>query len=169
VTESNFSLDLPPSPTDEELFQLFFSFLKRWANLEAQWVSRPLDDTAPLELERSLLFSDPLPGRLVLRAPKAFEILLHQTLNKSVPGHDSPELFVEMVILFWHRFVRNAWKKDARTLKPAFFKSSVPREWPDRRPDSAALVFVKNLPLEIRLWAPLTPQEVRAQSPGLHT
>jgi hypothetical protein len=44
-------------------------------------------------------------------------------------------------------------------LRPAFFKPSVPRDWPDRRPDSAALVFVKNTPLEIRLWAPLRPGE----------
>ncbi len=146
-------------PTDDELYQLFFTFLKRWTNLEAQWVSRPLDDTAPFELERSLLFSDPLPGRFVIRAPKTFETLLHQALNKSAPAEDSPDLFVEMVILFWHRFVKNSWKKDSRTLRPAFFKPSVPWDWPDRRPDSAALVFVKNTPLEIRLWAPLRPGE----------
>jgi hypothetical protein len=146
-------------PTDDELYQCFFSFLKRWAKLDAQWVGRPLDDIPPLRLERGLLFSDPLRGMLVIRTSMNFEDLLCEIVNRSKSPSDSPDLFIEMVILFWHRFVSDFWKKDTRTLKPVLFKTTIPIDWPDRRPDSATLVFVKNIPLEIKLWAPLSQDE----------
>jgi hypothetical protein len=147
-------------PTDDELYQCFFSFLRRWSKLDAQWVGRPLDDTPPLRLERGLLFSDPLRGMLVIRTSMNFDDLLYEIVNRSKNPSDSPDLFIEMVILFWHRFVSDFWKKDTRTLKPVLFKATVPIDWPDRRPDSATLVFVKNIPLEIRLWAPLSQDEI---------
>ncbi len=159
--ENEKTSDSPVVPTDDELFQCFFSFLKRWSKLEAQWAGRPPEDTPSLELERGLLFTDPLKGMMVLRAAKDFENLLQEIRPGSKRSFDSPELFIEMVVLFWHQFARDFWKRDTRTLKPVLFKATVPVDWPDRRPSSASLVFVKNLPLEIRIWAPLSLDETQ--------
>jgi len=68
--------------------------------------------------------------------------------------------FVEIVVLFWNRFVSKFWGMDSRNLTQALFKKSFPLDWPNRKPDVAVTVFIEKELLEIRLWTPLRDGEM---------
>jgi hypothetical protein len=146
-------------PTNRELYEFFNQFLLMWIRKPSKlvdWVEGGISD---LPLERGLMFFQPLSGFLVIRTSQGFEAQLEKltTDGKSEEAH--MELFVEMVILFWHRFVSKFWGLDSRTLPPVLFKKSVPLDWPDREPDTACVVFVDKEPVEIRIWAPISENE----------
>lgn len=123
-----------------------------------------MDDISPLHLEQGIYFFQPFEGVLVVRTRDHFENFLKELSGGKKVSKDSRSegLFLELVVLFWHLFVSQIWRLDTRTIKPAILKTSAPVDWPDRKPDSACTVFIKDLPLEIRLWANVTPEETRA-------
>jgi hypothetical protein len=148
-------------PDAIKLFNVLNQFLIRWANLSAQYVSMPMEDLSSLHLEQGIYFFEPFEGIFVIRSTKAFEKYLVELATGKKPGRNFHEkgIFLEMAVLFWHLLVSQVWRLDTRTLKPARLKVSVPVDWPDRKPDSACTVFIKDFPLEIRLWAHLSPEE----------
>ncbi len=154
----------PIPPTSIELYNVFNPFLIRWANLSAQYVPMRMEDMAALPLEQSIFFSQPMNGLLVVRSRKDFEKLLAEASprQKSKNSTHPSGLFLEMSVLFWHFMVMKTWKADTRTLSPAVLKSSVPLDWPDRKPDSACTVFIKDFPIEIRLWAAVSEEEMKS-------
>ncbi len=147
---------LPKIPTSSELYDFFNPFLLNWLKLPSQKVDIPDDDIQTLPNEHSLLFTQPMTGILVLRTSDEFGKGLAKLAKiKDIP-HD---LFMEMIVLFWHRFVSRFWSLDSRTLPAASFKKSIPKNWPDRKPDSLLMVFVIQQPVEIRLWFNLSETE----------
>ncbi|HEY5038652.1 MAG TPA: hypothetical protein VIJ93_06220 [bacterium] len=150
-------------PKPFELFETFNLFLIKWANLAAQFVTAPMEDMASLPVEQGLLFYEPYQGFMVVRSTKAYEKYLVElwTGKKSTKDSQKHGLFMEMAVLFWHLLVLKLWRLDSRTLKPAILKETVPLDWPDRKPDSICMVFIKEFPLEIRFWAHLSEDEMK--------
>jgi hypothetical protein len=143
----------PKIPSTSELYVFFNDFILKWLKLPAQRVDGIEDDIQTLPNEHGLMFLHPISGILVIRTSEEFG----QGLAKLAKTREIPhDLFVEMIVLFWHRFVSNFWGMDSRTLPPAIFKKSVPMHWPDRKPDADLVVFVIQQPVEIRLWVHLT-------------
>ena len=136
-------------PSSMDLHRILNQLLIRRANLSAQYFNAPLEDVTPLPVEQSFYFSDPMEGLLVVRSTKIFEELLET--------HEGS--FLELSVLFYHQLFREAWGLDTRVLKAVLFKRSIPLTWPDRKPDSSCMVFIKESPLEIRLWTPITARE----------
>ncbi len=147
----------PKIPTSSELYVFFNQFIMKWLNLPAQRVEGIEDDIQTLPNEHGLMFMHPISGILVIRTSEEFG----QGLAKLAKTREVPhDLFVEMIVLFWHRFVSNFWKLDSRTLPPSIFKKSLPKHWPDRKPDAQLVVFVIQQPVEIRLWVQLTVADI---------
>jgi hypothetical protein len=151
-----------PFPTALELHGAFNQFLIGWANLSAQYLERGVEEMSALPLEQSIYFPEPFSGLLAVRSTREFEKCLVELETGQEPGKDYHEkgLFLEMAVLYWHKLALKMWKLDTRTLQPAILKSSVPLDWPDRRPDTACMVFVKNFPLEILLWNSISEREM---------
>jgi len=152
----------PPKPSFKlpnslELYDFFNTFIQKWLKLAASRVEHADDDIQTLPNEHGLLFQEPLTGILVIRTSEDFGKGLARLAQTKEIDHD---LFVEMIVLFWHRFVSTYWGKDSRLLPPALFKKSVPKHWPDRKPDSHLLVFVIQQPVEVRIWTHLTEAEI---------
>jgi hypothetical protein len=144
-------------PTSSELYDFFNPFLLKWLKLPSQKVDHSDDDLQTLPNEHSLLFAHPMPGLLVIRTSEEFgQGLAKLAKIKEIP-HD---LFMEMIVLFWHRFVSHFWAMDSRTLPAGLLKKSLPKHWPDRKPDSHLVVFVIQQPVEIRLWFHLTSTDI---------
>ncbi len=143
-------------PTNDELYDFFNAFIYKWLKLPSQKVVSVENDIQALPNEEGLMFSEPAPGILVLRTSKEFATGLAKLANLQEAPHD---LFLEMIVLFWHRFVANFWKLDSRQLPPILFKKSAPKHWPDRKPDSHLVVFILQQPVEIRLWLHLSEAE----------
>jgi hypothetical protein len=144
------------APTSSELYDFFNSFMGRWLGLPSSRVTQADDDIQFLPNEQGLLFSAPMDGILVLRTSEDFGKGLQRLARERQVDHD---LFMEMLVVMWHKFVSRFWELDSRRLPAAFFKRSLPMHWPDRKPDSALLVFVLNQPVEVRLWLGLTEAE----------
>lgn len=138
-------------PTSMELHRILNQMLIRRYNLSAQYFGAPLEDVSPLPVEQSICFSDPTEGLLVVRGTRLFEKFLET---------EAQESFLELTVLFFHQFFLDAWKLDTRQLKAACFKSSAPVAWPDRKPDSSCTAFIKESPLEVRLWVPVSDEEM---------
>ncbi len=150
---NNSSFSSPKTPTSSELYDFFNPFLLKWLKLPSQKVEIVDDDIQTLPNEHSLLFTQPVTGILVIRTSEEFGIGLAKLAKiKDIP-HD---LFMEMIVLFWHRFVSHFWAMDSRTFPAGMLKKSLPKHWPDRKPDSHLVVFVIQQPIEIRLWFNLT-------------
>ncbi len=147
-------------PNTQELYDFFQPLLKSWTGLSAQNAIGVDDEVQPLSLERGLMFTQPSTGILVIRTAAEFEALLQKAATGGKPPSIPRDVFVELFILFWHRFVSKFWGLDSRKLPPASFKKSIPRDWPNRRPDASLVVFVENYPLAVRLWAPVTEAEM---------
>lgn len=146
-----------PVPTPDDLYDFFNSVIYRWLKLPSKKVASVDTDIQALPNEEGFLFSEPSTGILVLRTSEAFgEGLARLAKTREVP-HD---LFMEMIVVFWHQFVGKFWQLDSRTLPPLLFKKSVPRHWPDRKPDSQLTVFILEQPVELRLWVDLTAEEM---------
>ena len=145
-----------PAPTPEELYDFVNGFLGRWLGLASSRVTGADDDIQTLPNEQGLMFSAPVDGILVLRTSDDFGKGLQRLAKERHVDHD---LFMEMLVVMWHKFVSKFWEMDSRRLPAAFFKRSLPRHWPDRKPDSALLVFVLNQPVEVRLWLHLSERE----------
>lgn len=154
---------LTPSRSSQlELFDLFNRFLIRWANEAAQWAGMDTEDVSYLPLEQSILFKEPFTGLIVLRSTQGLEEYLASEFarKKNAKPPHSKGLFLEMTVLFWHELILKMWKVDARKLSPALFKASAPVHWPDRKADAFCTVFIKDFPLEIRLWTDVTADEM---------
>ncbi len=144
-------------PTSLELYDFFNSFLLKWLKLPSQRVDIVDDDIQTLPNEHSLLFMHPMKGILIIRTSDEFGKGLAKLAKiKDIP-HD---LFMEMIVLFWHRFVSHFWALDSRNLPAGLLKKSIPKHWPDRKPDSHLVVFVIQQPVEIRLWFNLTETDI---------
>ncbi len=162
-TDAALGISLNPAvPTSLELYNLFNPFLARWTNLCAQYVATPMEDVSHLPLEQAVYFRSPVEGLLVLRSTLALEKHLVELATGESARRDfhAKGLFMEMTVLFWHFLLLKAWQEDSRALPPARLKSSVPRDWPDRKPDSACTLFIKDFPLEIRLWVAASEEEL---------
>lgn len=144
-------------PSNRELYDFFNQFLGVWMKLPSQRVDKVEDDIHPLPNERGLMFTEPVKGILVLRTSEDFGKALAKLAG--VKGSKS-DLFVEMIVLLWHRFVSKFWGKDSRRLPPALFKRSVPAHWPNRKPDSGLMVLAMQQPIELCLWVNLTEAEM---------
>lgn len=144
-------------PTSPELYDFFNSFLLNWLKLPSQKVEVDDDDIQSLPNEQGLLFTHPMTGILVIRTSEDFGKGLAKLAKiKDIP-HD---LYMEMIVLFWYRFVSHFWGMDSRKLPAALLKRSLPKLWPDRKPDSHLTVFVIQQPIEIRLWVHLTETDM---------
>jgi hypothetical protein len=144
-------------PTGQELYDFFNQFMLMWLRLPSQRVDRVESDIPLLPNERGLMFMKPTAGILVIRTSEDFaKGLVKLAGAKETPG----DLFVEMIVLFWHRFVSKFWGLDSRRLPPAVFKKSLPKHWPERKPDSALTVFVLQQAIELRLWVAITEVEM---------
>lgn len=157
-----------PLPDAIQIFNIFNQLLIRWANQESKYVKINMDDISPLGLEQGIYFFEPFEGILVVRTMEHFEKFISELSGgkKAAKDSGSKGLFLELVVLFWHLFTSQTWKLDTRTIQPALLKSSIPKDWPDRNPDSACTIFIKDIPLEIRLWAKVTPEEAKAWKKG---
>ena len=143
-------------PSSDDLYDYFNACIYRWLKLPSKKVDSVDTDIQTLPNEEGFLFSEPTKGILVLRTSQAFgEGLARLAKTKEVP-HD---LFVEMIVLFWHQFVGKFWKLDSRRLAPLLFKKSIPRHWPDRKPDSHLTVFILDQPVELLMWFHVTEKE----------
>jgi len=149
-------------PDGIKIYNVLNQFLIRWANEAPRYVPMSMEDMSSLPVEQGIFFFEPLDGILVIRSTKDFEKFLVKLATGKKAGRDYQKkgIFLEMTVLFWHLLVSQVWRLDTRILKPAMLKASVPLDWPDRKPDSACTVFIKDFPLEIRLWVHLTPQEI---------
>ncbi len=140
-----------PIPSALDLHRIFNRLLIRRANLAAQLFQSPMEDLAPLGAEQSIYFSEPLAGLLVLRSSENFDSFLQG---------ESLGSLLELTVLFHHQLFKEVWRLDTRKTKAALFKRSIPLQWPDRRFNTGCTLFVKDFPLEIRLWAPVTEEEM---------
>lgn len=151
-------------PSRDELYDFFNDFMVRWLKLSSQKVEGVEDDLQSLPNEQGLLFPEPVPGILVLRTSEEFGKGLARLAKERQVDHD---LFMEMLIVLWHRFTAHFWQIDCRRMPAAFFKRSIPRHWPNRKPDSHLLVFVLQQPVEVLLWLHLSEEEKeRWKKPG---
>lgn len=150
-------------PTGQELYDFINQFLAQWLKLASQRVDRVEDDIHPLPNERGLLFTEPTYGILVLRTSEDFGKALEKLAGERGGSND---LFIEMTVLLWHRFVSKFWGKDSRHLPPVLFKKSIPAHWPDRKPDSAVMIITTRQPIELRLWVGLTTAEIERWKSG---
>jgi len=166
LEKSSSAGDFKPTiiPDSIQIYNIFNQFLIRWANQESKYVSMRMEDLSPLSLEQGIFYFEPFEGILVIRSTRAFEKFLVELSSGKKAGKDFHKkgIFLEMVVLFWHLFVSQVWRLDTRVIKPAMLKASVPVDWPDRKPDSACTLFIKDHPLEIRLWAKVTPEETKS-------
>lgn len=144
-------------PTSQELYDFINQFLAQWLKLASQKVDRVEDDIHPLPNERGLMFSEPTTGILVLRTSEDFGKALEKLAGERESSND---LFVEMIVLLWHRFVSKFWKMDSRRMPPVLFKRSIPAHWPDRKPDVAVMVLTTRQPIELRFWVNLTYADI---------
>jgi hypothetical protein len=151
-------------PSALDLYRVFNQFMIKWANLSPQYVNATMEDLSPLPLEQSIFFPEPLGGLLVVRSTRDFEKFLVESIiaKKAERPLHKKGLFLELTVLFWHHLVMQTWSLDTRKLPPAVLKSSVPAQWPDRKPDSVCTVFIRHIPLEIRFWSHLSPEEGKA-------
>ncbi len=140
-----------PIPSALDLHRIFNQLLIRRANRSAQLFQSPMEDLAPLGAEQSIYFYEPFAGLLVLRTSEDFDRFLQDEALGSL---------LELTVLFYHQLFKNAWNLDTRKTKPALFKRSIPLDWPDRRFNSGCTLFVKDFPVEIRLWAPVSEPEI---------
>lgn len=159
--------DLPSSPvkipTQMEMYDFFNQFIGLWLRLPSQRVDRTEDDIPQLPNERGLMFIQPTTGILVIRTSEDFG----KALAKLAESKDlQSDLFVEMVVLFWHKFVSKFWGMDSRTLAPVLFKKSIPKYWPDRKADAHLATIVLQQPIEIRLWTNLTTEDMDRWNPS---
>lgn len=151
-------------PSSEELYDFFNAFLGRWLGLPSSRAMGFDTDIPDLPNEQGLLFHAPVDGILVLRTSEEFGKGLQRVARDRHVDHD---LFMEMLVVMWHRFVAKFWELDSRRLPAAFFKRSIPMHWPDRKTDASLLVFVLQQPVELRLWLRLTEAEKeRWKKPG---
>ena len=150
----------PKIPTALELFEFFREFLSKWSGLAAHKVDADDDEIPALDLELGLMFTEPLTGILVVRASEKLEKLLEESSSSGKARETKLGFFTEIVILFWNRFVAKFWGMDSWKLAQALFKKSIPLDWPNRKPDRAITVFIKEELLEIRLWTSLSPAEM---------
>lgn len=147
-------------PSSKELFGFLREFLTHRANLPAEPVNWEPEGLADLPLEKSILFSEPFLGLLVIRSNRSFDNFLEESAH---PDKGSPvrrDVFLELTVLIWHFFIQKFWKLDSRKITPASIQSSLPIQWPDRPPQSACMAFVKSHPFEMRLWTHLTEAEI---------
>ena len=151
-------------PDPDRLYELFNHFLISWANLEARFMGPPLEDWPALPLEQGIFFHGPFEGLLVARSTESLEGILQEvsTGKRDTAPPPSKRLFVEMTVLYWHNLLMQTWRLDTRNLEPAVLKATLPRQWPDRKPDSGCVLMVREIPLEIRLWAYLSPSEIQS-------
>ena len=149
-------------PTSQELYDFFNNFIGLWLRLPSQRIGNTEDDIPQLPNERGLMFIQPVTGILVIRTSEDFGKALVK-LAETKDLHS--DLFVEMVVLFWHKFVSKFWGLDSRTLPPVLFKRSLPKNWPDRKADVHLATLVLQQPIEIRLWTHLTPQDMDSWNP----
>lgn len=154
------STDNPKVPTAQELYELFREFLSKWTGLPMQRVDADDDEIPLLPLELGLMFFEPRNGILVIRASQPFQTLLEKSASAGKPRESRMGFFAEVVVLFWSHFVSTLWGMDSRKLKQALFKKSIPLDWPARKPEAAATVFIENELLEIRLWTLLSEGEM---------
>lgn len=161
--------DLSPPPSDPvkvpdtiQLYNVFNQFLIRWTNQESKYVGMRMEDLSPLPVEQSILFSEPFNGLLVVRGTLGLEKFLVglATGRKVGKNFHKMGIFTEMSVLFWHSLALQVWRVDTRTIEPAILRPSYPSDWPDRSPSSSCTVFVKEHPLEIRLWAQMSENEI---------
>lgn len=158
------TLSAPPVkvPDPIQLFKQFNEFLIRWMNQECKYVGMRMEDLSFLTQEQSVLFSEPFKGLLVTRGSVELEKYLVglATGRKAGRNFHKMGLSTQMTVLFWHSLALQSWRVDTRTIEPAILRPSVPADWPDRKPDSACTVFIKDHPLEIRLWAGMDEKEI---------
>ncbi len=149
-------------PSSKELYQFFDQFLVRWANVTGEYIPWAQETLLPMGLEEGILFSEPTSGLLVLRATENFRrYLLNEFERTQKEGHPAKgEIFMEMTVLFWHLFAKKYFQLDSRKMAPAVLRSSVPAQWPDRDPQSSAMIMVKGNPMELKLWIGLTPEDI---------
>jgi len=153
--------DPPSIPDSVRLFKFFNEFLIRWANQECRYVGMRIEDLSPLPVEQGLLFFEPFEGIFVMRSSRGFEKFLVELIagKKVKRGNHDKAVFLEMTVLYWHLLVSQEWRLDTRKLRPAILKNSVPLDWPDRDPQTACTIFIKDEPLEIRIWSGVTEEE----------
>lgn len=158
--------DFPPEPdsapvklpSSTEFHDFFTEFLYAWLKLSSQNIVGIGDEIPNLPMERGLQFSKPFNGILVIRTMPEFEGYLQKAAHIDPSAHR--EMFVELFVLFWHKFVSKFWGLDSRKLPPSLFKKSIPLDWPNRKPDALIQVFVGNYPVGVRFWANLTEEEM---------
>lgn len=143
-------------PSQQEFLDFFRDFLQNWAQIPCQPIVGMGDEIPNLPLERSLLFSEPSSGILVVRTDPEFELYLQQLHKEGQPR----EHFLEMVVVFWHRFVSRFWSRDSRKIATTLMKKTIPMNWPDRRPNLFLPVLVDRFPMGLRLWTQLSRDEV---------
>ncbi len=168
MTSSKTGTTVPQSmdvkiPTSKELYEFFDVFFQKWAKIPSDYFSWPEEGPLPFPMEEGILFSQPLNGLIVVRTSLDFGNLLTELAQERKQDESKRNaLFTEMTVLFWHKFAMKFWQLDSRRITPAILRHCVPAEWPDRKPQSACLAFVKEYPVEIRLWTGLTDQEIQA-------
>ena len=148
-------------PSTSELLEIFNHLLGKWVGMSAKLAAGMEDEVHHLPLEMGLMFSQPLSGILVIRTTADFGSYLQKTVRKGQAMPGLKEVFMELFILFWHRFVAAFWNLDSRKLPPSLFKQSIPLDWPGRKSDVLLQVFVEDYPLVIRLWAPIVEEEIK--------
>jgi hypothetical protein len=150
-------------PDTIQLYHQFNQFLIRWTNQESKYVGMRMENHSPLPNEQSILFSEPFKGLLVIRSTLSLEKFLVglATGRKAGKNFHKMGIFTEMTVLFWHSLALQLWRVDTRTIAPAIMRPSVPADWPDRKADSACTVFIKDHPLELRLWAEVSEREIQ--------
>ena len=149
-------------PTSVELSDFFNEFINKWAKLNSEYFSWPGESPDYLPLEEGVFFSEPFKGLLVLRSSKDFGAFLEEeNTGSQKEEHKRMGLFVELAVLFWHKFAQRFLKVDSRRVTPAILRACVPVNWPDRKPQSACVVFINGFPLEIRLWTDVTEEEIQ--------
>ncbi len=148
-------------PSSKELFNFLQDFLTRRCNLPAEPVNWEPEGLADLPLEKSISFSEPFQGLLVIRSDRRFDNFLEESAHSGKIPPVRRDVFLEMTVLIWHFFIQKFWKLDSRRITPGSIQSSLPIQWPDRPPQSACMAFVKGHPFEMRLWANLTEEEIR--------
>ncbi len=147
-------------PSHKELFEFLKEFLTRRANLPVEPVNWAPEGLADLPLEKSILFSEPFQGLLVIRSNRNFGRFLEEAFHADKDTAAQGDVFIELTVLIWHYFNKQFWKLDSRKITPSIIRSSLPIQWPDRNPRSACMAFVKGCPFEVRLWNKLTETEI---------
>lgn len=153
------NLDRPQVPSNRELYEIFNRFLMDWAGVRSRLVAWIGTLKAPLPDERELMFAQPFLGILIVRTTGDASMFLHRCVTgKKLGPYDG--ILEELLVLFWRRFTAEYWNLEAGKAKAALFRRSTPEDWPDRKPDAACKVFIVDQPLELRLWMPVTDDEL---------